>query len=112
MAQWIDAFDRGGNICSQRRNTVMNRLRVPLVAATIAISVAAVVGQTRGPAPAALPDWSGAWTMQGPTIFDRGTAQPPNVRVTDPRLREFPPYNAEWEAKYVANLARVAAGTF
>jgi hypothetical protein len=50
--------------------------------------------------------------MQGGTVFDRGTIKPPNATVNTPGARESPPYNAEWEAKYVANLKRVNDGSF
>jgi hypothetical protein len=79
-----------------------------------ALTLAAVVtdGQASRRAAADLPDWSGVWAMQGGTVFDRATVQPPTAAITDPGVREFPPYNAEWEAKYVANLQRIAANTF
>ena len=65
------------------------------------------------PASAApLPDWSGVWELVGGTLFDRATAEPPDARAGDPGARERPPYNAEWEAKYLANISRVAADRF
>lgn len=63
-------------------------------------------------APAALPDWSGVWAMQGGTIFDRASVQPSNGRAGDPGVREFPPYTDEWEALYRKNIERVKQGTF
>lgn len=51
-----------------------------------------------------LPDWSGVWSMQGGTVFDRAT-QTGEGGTTTPGVREHPPYNAEYEAKYQANLA-------
>jgi hypothetical protein len=59
-----------------------------------------------------LPDWSGVWQMTTNTVFDHGSVDPPGGNSNSPGTREFPPYNAEWEAKYEANLARVAAGQF
>jgi hypothetical protein len=50
-----------------------------------------------------LPDWSGAWQMQGGTVFDRATQTGEGGAVT-PGVREHPPYNAEWEAAYQKNL--------
>lgn len=61
---------------------------------------------------AALPDWSGVWELVGGTLFDRATAEPPDGRSGEPGVRERPPYNAEWEAKYVAYIAKVAANRF
>jgi hypothetical protein len=52
----------------------------------------------------ALPDWSGVWGMQGGTVFDRST-QTGEGGTTTPGVREHPPYNAEYEARYQANLA-------
>src|SRR5688572_15036286 len=60
----------------------------------------------------ALPDWSGVWAMQGGTVFDRATVQPPNGRVGEPGVREFPPLTDEFEAIYRKNMERVKAGTF
>ena len=57
------------------------------------------------------PDWSGVWAMNGGTIFDRDT-QTGQGGSTTPGVREHPPYNAEWEAKYQANLALRDAGVF
>ncbi len=62
------------------------------------------------PPPAALPDWSGVWAMQGPTVFDRATVRPPDGRAGDAGVREFPPYNDEWEAKYKKNIDLIAKG--
>jgi hypothetical protein len=63
---------------------------------------------TTGP----LPDWSGVWGMQGGTIFDRATAEPANAQAGQPGARERPPYNAAWEAKYLANIERVRQDRF
>jgi hypothetical protein len=62
-------------------------------------------------AQAALPDWSGVWAMEGPTVFDRATVQPPNGRAGDAGVRESPPYNDEWEAKYRKNIDLIKQGT-
>ena len=59
-----------------------------------------------------LPDWSGVWELVGGTLFDRATAEPPDARAGDPGARERPPYNAEWEAKYLANIEKVAQDRF
>jgi len=60
----------------------------------------------------ALPDWGGIWQMIGPTVFDRSTVVPADGRAGRPGVREHPPYNAEWEAKYAANIERVSQGLF
>jgi hypothetical protein len=52
----------------------------------------------------ALPDWSGVWSMQGGTVFDRAT-QTGEGGTTTAGVREHPPYTAEYEARYAANLA-------
>jgi len=50
-----------------------------------------------------LPDWSGAWQMVGPTVFD-GATQTGKGGAIDAGVREHPPYNGEWEALYQKNL--------
>jgi hypothetical protein len=62
--------------------------------------------------PAALPDWSGVWRMQGGTVFDRATVQPPDGRAGEPGVREHPPFTPEWEARYQKNIERVKQETF
>ena len=59
-----------------------------------------------------LPDWSGVWQMTGPTVFDIASVQPQGGRAGGPGVREYPPYNDEWEAKYVANIDQVRIGRF
>lgn len=82
----------------------MNRLGKVIAAAALLLAAE--------PASAALPDWSGAWELVGGTLFDRATAEPADARAGDPGAREHPPYNAQWEAKYLENIARVAADRF
>ena len=62
--------------------------------------------------PAALPDWSGAWVLDGPTVFDGATVQPKNGRAGDAGVREFPPYTDEYEALYKKNIEGIKQGTF
>lgn len=50
--------------------------------------------------------------MVGPTVFDHATVQPPDGRAGNAGVREFPPYNEEWEAIYERNIALVADGRF
>lgn len=59
-----------------------------------------------------LPDWSGVWEMVDGTVFDRATIDPPDARAGDPGAREYPPYNEEWEAKYLRNIELVAQDRF
>ena len=61
-------------------------------------------GQTPVPAYDKLPDWSGAWSMMGGTVFDRATQTGQGGAITA-GVRSHPPYNAEWEAAYRTNLA-------
>ena len=51
-----------------------------------------------------LPDWSGVWAMEGGTVFDRASQTGEGGSVTA-GVREHPPYNQQWEAKYRENLA-------
>jgi len=50
-----------------------------------------------------LPDWSGAWMMEGGTVFDRATWTGGGGSITV-GSRAHPPYNAEWEAIYSRHL--------
>ena len=79
---------------------------VSVSAATLTVDVAH--GQNGG----ALPDWSGVWSMQGGTVFDRATVQPRDGRSGQAGVREFPPYNEEWEAIYRRNIELVRDGRF
>ena len=81
-----------------------------VIAASIALVPEAVVGRQRGAQP--LPDWGGVWQMVGPTVFDTSTVEPPNGRAGDPGVRERPPYNDEWEARYKKNIEAIQKGTF
>jgi len=58
-----------------------------------------------------LPDWSGVWAMQGGTIFDQATRDGEGGAAT-PGFREHPPYNAEYETRYQANMALRDAGLY
>jgi hypothetical protein len=80
------------------------RLRLTLAAIALAASPAAAHEE--------LPDWTGVWEMVGGTLFDRASADPPDGRSGDPGVRQRPPYNEEWEAKYLANIALVAQDRF
>ena len=81
-----------------------------VVAASLAAGLTA--GPARAQAPGALPDWSGIWAMQGGTVFDRSTVKPPDGRAGEPGVREYPPYNAEWEGRYLKNIELVKQGRF
>ena len=51
---------------------------------------------------AKLPDWSGVWKLNGTAaLLERG-----DLKTFAKGNRDHPPYNAEWEARYVANIAR------
>ena len=84
------------------------------IAAAILCSLAATMASAQESATrtATLPDWSGGWVMQGPTVFDAATVQPKNGRAGEPGVREFPPYNAEYEALYKKHIELVKQGTF
>ena len=90
--------------------------RLPSVASVIAgaalFCVVATIGADAQGTRPALPDWSGIWAMQGPTVFDRASVQPPTGRAGEPGVREAPPYTDEWEAKYRTNIDLVRQGKF
>jgi hypothetical protein len=49
-----------------------------------------------------LPDWSGVWRLKGsPALLDVEDG-----KAFVPGVRDHPPYNAEWEAKYTRDLIR------
>ena len=77
-----------------------------LVAFTLSLTVSAHAQQPQ------LPDWSGAWQMIGPTIFDSATVEPKNGRAGDAGVRERPPYTPEYEAIYQKNIEAIKKGLF
>ncbi len=79
-----------------RRSNIKNAVVLGIVTLLLNGTGAA---QDRGP----LPDWSGVWAMNGGTVFDRATIEGRGGSNT-PGVREHPPYNPEYEAKYVRNL--------
>ena len=54
-----------------------------------------------------LPDWRGVWAPHERNMFDPSSfTDPRNKGITNAAdMREYPPYNAEWEAKYEKVLA-------
>jgi hypothetical protein len=91
--------------------------------APLALAAQAAPEKPPGPAPkvdaakagaafAKLPDWTGIWRQEGNTIFDKATVEPKGAGAGTPGVRERPPYNAEWEAKYAANIQKVKDDTF
>ena len=73
---------------------------------------ALVVDAAFAQGPRALPDWGGVWAMEGNTVFDRASVQPSDGRSGQPGVREFPPYNEQWEAIYRRNVELVKQGRF
>ena len=88
------------------------KLAAALSAATVCCLAFVEVSGQSATKPASLPDWSGAWVMVGPTVFDGATVQPPNGRAGDAGVRESPPYTDEWEALYRKHIELVKQGTF
>ena len=98
---------------SQRASLQQTARTRTLIAGALLVVLASGCNQaTQTAADAQLPDWSGVWQMIGPTVFDAATVQPPDGRAGNPGVREFPPYNEEWEAIYLANIALVEEGRF
>jgi hypothetical protein len=97
-----------------RPRTLASRLARGRRAAAVALGSLVLAAPSAAPQPvgSSLPDWSGIWAMVGPTVFDRATVQPSDGRAGTAGVREFPPYNERWEAKYRANIERVAADRF
>jgi hypothetical protein len=78
--------------------------QILLLSMMVFLTLAVSYGQAPASNAARLPDWSGAWAMVGGTVFDRATQTGQGGSIT-PGVREHPPYNTEWEAIYVKNLA-------
>ena len=81
------------------------------VGAICSVTYVAVSGQSPAPS-SSVPDWGGAWTLDGPTVFDAATVQPKNGRAGDAGVREFPPYTDEYEALYKKHIEGIKQGTF
>lgn len=80
------------------------KMRNPIMAGLLVAAIASVSVEARPEATAAnLPDWSGVWTANK----GEGNVLDPSagIRADDPGVRLYPPYNAEWEARYTADLA-------
>ena len=86
--------------------------RAAVVALTVGGSCALLSNLASAQTAPALPDWGGVWAMEGGTVFDRATVQPPDGRSGQPGVREFPPYTEEWEAIYRRNIELVKEGRF
>ena len=56
------------------------------------------------------PDWTGVWSPAEANLFDPAAVDPKASIEAASFLRDYPPYNAEWEAKYVERLKQNAAG--
>ena len=95
--------------CKEATSVIKTTAFVRLLPLCTALLCSAAVGQTLEQP---LPDWSGVWQMIGSTVFDAATVEPRNGRSGNPGVREHPPYNAEWEAKYLANIESVRQGRF
>jgi hypothetical protein len=80
--------------------------------ASVFLVVLSLAAPARSAEAFALPDWSGAWQMMGPTVFDMATVEPKNGRAGDPGVREHPPYTPEYEAIYVKNIEAIRKGVF
>ena len=91
---------------------VVSAVRLAALALASVGGAALTVDDAHGQTGATPPDWSGVWSMQGGTVFDRATVQPANGRSGQPGVREFPPYNEEWEAIYRRNIELVREGRF
>src|SRR5688572_13844428 len=105
---WMQAI-----IPQARRVSVTGKRLILSTAAFAAIFGLTTAIGVRAQSPrAALPDWTGVWAMQGNTIFDRASVQPPNGRAGEPGVRESPPYTDEWEARYRRNIELVKQGKF
>ena len=83
----------------------MTRTHWLILTAALTCGVANAQGLPTGGASSS--DYTGVWRMVGGTVFDRSTAEPGNAVAGQPGARERPPYNAEWEKKYLARIELV-----
>jgi hypothetical protein len=72
-----------------------------MLLATAAAPALAASEASRAETAAALPDWSGVWAPEQPDVFDAPTGK------TAPGLRDHPPYKPMFEAKYLAEIAKL-----
>ena len=72
----------------------------------LALSVSAWASAAAQPAPAQLPNWKGIWMPAERNLFDPTAFDRPENKGKDSAayMRLFPPYNAEWEARYLKTL--------
>jgi hypothetical protein len=77
----------------------------PVILALAAASAGAVTWEE-------LPDWSGVWERVEGNVFDAATVEPPDGFAGRPGVRQHPPLTDAWEAKYQANMERVARDRF
>ena len=79
------------------------------IIAALAAGLAAGVAQAAPAAP--LPVWSGVWAPAEDPVLDPSALQAPENKGRGFfEMREFPPYNAEYEARYRQIIARNRAG--
>ena len=89
-----------------------HRLNTRFAAATLAGAALALTAAAAQAAPArALPNWSGVWTPVEGNMFDPTAGRSVGGEGSGPQsFREFPPYNAEWEAKYKKEVDLAMSG--
>ena len=91
-------------------------MRTILGAAALACAIASAPAAALAAARAGLPDWSGVWNPAEANIFDPHALPPPAANAIPgyfpetSSAREYPPYTAEYEAKYKATLDLAVKG--
>jgi hypothetical protein len=77
-----------------------------------AAAVLSLAGAARAEMPSPVPDWSGVWNPHERNMFDPAAFTDPrnNGKTIAADIREYPPYNAAWEARYEQKLKDNAAG--
>jgi hypothetical protein len=106
-------MSRSGHLASRKDRVSGGVLQILVGMMALALAASTLTGLAA--AATALPDWSGTWQNQGPPVntilFDGATSDPPGCDATYPPCREHPPYNAKWEARYLALNAKYVADT-
>jgi len=94
---------------SSRRPLASAALALILVLGAVAASQAATPAKAHHAAK--LPDWGGVWGPDEGPLFDPSAALRPESKGLDLyQMRDYPPYNAEYERRYRAILDSNTAG--
>ena len=92
--------------------------RIKRSAARAAIGALGLLAMAGAATAAALPDWSGIWNPRERNLFDPSSLKPSEQKTRDTAsslfeasyLRMYPPYRADYEARYESTLKATGEG--